>query len=444
MSISYLSDTETPLVAATVDGSVDFKGRPVYRASSGGWRSARFIIGVEMAERFAYYGIQSNLVTYLTGPLGQSTATAAENVNLWLGMAMLLPLLGAFVADSFLGRYRTIIIASVIYCLGLGLLTLSAMLPSVSPVGCQNTNEITSCGHKPCVQAFGADQFDGKDPLESKLKSSFFNWCKTYRCSIKGNERSPFLRIGKVFVVAVRNWRQILVFLTAACVGTGLVDFISYVTFAIGQGEHKPCVQAVCPDQFGGQDPDPEELMCLLFPLGIGGKLHLLLWLLKFERKLMLKYSESRAGFNIPAASLKSFITLAIVLTVPIYDCFSVPKARAFTGKPAGITMLQRSKLGRFYNSNECVLVDSSICLGCIFGVGSFLSSFLISVIEKATGGDGHESWFAANNLNRARPNYLYWLLAGLSAAGLVSYLYFAKSYIYNNRTSSNQNCQTV
>lgn len=109
---------EAPLLAEEqVEGMVDWEGRKARRWSSGGWRSAAFIIGVEIAERFVFYGISCNLITYLTGPLGQSTATAAINVNAWSGTAMMTPLIGAFVADSYLGRYRTILYSSLLYVL---------------------------------------------------------------------------------------------------------------------------------------------------------------------------------------------------------------------------------------------------------------------------------------------------------------------------------------
>lgn len=72
---------------------------------------------MEVAERFAYYGLAGNLIMYLTNELHLPTATAAKNVNMWIGLSSLFPILGAIVADSYLGRFKTIIYSTCIYFL---------------------------------------------------------------------------------------------------------------------------------------------------------------------------------------------------------------------------------------------------------------------------------------------------------------------------------------
>lgn len=70
---------------------------------------------VEMAERFAYYGVSGNLMSYLNNVLGMPISTAAKNVNVWHGVSAIFPLLGAFLADSYIGRFNTILFSSIIY-----------------------------------------------------------------------------------------------------------------------------------------------------------------------------------------------------------------------------------------------------------------------------------------------------------------------------------------
>ncbi|KAI3841959.1 hypothetical protein MKX03_032632 [Papaver bracteatum] len=86
-----------------------------YMRIVGGWRPAKVILTAETLETIAIYGVASNLMTYLTGPLHQSTATAAININVWSAVVWVLPLVGAFVADTYLGRFRKIKISSFIY-----------------------------------------------------------------------------------------------------------------------------------------------------------------------------------------------------------------------------------------------------------------------------------------------------------------------------------------
>lgn len=71
----------------------------------------------EVLERFAYYGIASNLVTYLTSVLHQGTVESTTNVFNWEGSTWVTPLLGAFIADAYLGRFATLVWFDVPYLL---------------------------------------------------------------------------------------------------------------------------------------------------------------------------------------------------------------------------------------------------------------------------------------------------------------------------------------
>ncbi|KAJ6702458.1 PROTEIN NRT1/ PTR FAMILY 5.4 [Salix koriyanagi] len=113
------------------------------KPSKGGWNAAIFIIFVEVALRFSYYGLAGNLITYLTNDLHQSTSTAIKNINTWVGVSAIFPIFGAIVADSLLGRFKTILLSTTIYFIGMALLD---------------------------------HQFDEEKPEEKAAKSSFFNW----------------------------------------------------------------------------------------------------------------------------------------------------------------------------------------------------------------------------------------------------------------------------
>ncbi|XP_028761451.1 protein NRT1/ PTR FAMILY 3.1-like isoform X2 [Neltuma alba] len=122
--------------------------------------------------------------------------SASNTLTNFSGTSSFTPLIGAFIADSFAGRFWTIIIASLIYQLGLISATVSAVLPSLRPppcptqVNCKEASlsqlwvlyasllltSIGSGGIRPCVVPFSADQFDMSRKAVASRKWNLFNW----------------------------------------------------------------------------------------------------------------------------------------------------------------------------------------------------------------------------------------------------------------------------
>uniref|UniRef100_H2Y7V3 Solute carrier family 15 member 2 n=1 Tax=Ciona savignyi TaxID=51511 RepID=H2Y7V3_CIOSA len=137
-----------------------------------------FILGNEFCERYSYYGMRTILVLYLKYYLHWDEDTATAVYHAFTVLAYLFPIMGAILADSWWGKYNTILWLSVVYALGMILNTLGA----IGTLGDLTVHAVLSSmgllviafgtgGIKPCVSAFGGDQFD--DDQENYRKSFF-------------------------------------------------------------------------------------------------------------------------------------------------------------------------------------------------------------------------------------------------------------------------------
>jgi proton-dependent oligopeptide transporter, POT family len=149
-----------------------------------------FIIGNEAAERFSYYGMKTILVVFMmkhllsaTGePAGMKETESREWMHLFVASAYFFPIIGGLVADAFLGKYRTILLLSVVYCLGHLCLALMDMpgwflQATLEPRGWLLAGlgliAVGAGGIKPCVSAHVGDQFSHSN---RHLLERVFGW----------------------------------------------------------------------------------------------------------------------------------------------------------------------------------------------------------------------------------------------------------------------------
>ena len=147
-----------------------------------------YIVGNEAAERFSFYGMKAILTVYMTeymvdasGALDvMSKADAKYWFHMFVASAYIFPVIGALIADSVLGKYRTILYLSIIYCFGHLVLSIGDL--PISPGGSGPylavgliLIAIGTGAIKPCVTAHVGDQFGPKNQhLLQKVYDLFY------------------------------------------------------------------------------------------------------------------------------------------------------------------------------------------------------------------------------------------------------------------------------
>ena len=140
----------------------------------------KYIVGNEACERFSFYGMRSILTLYMTGVLAMSQGAAVTVCHLFNACIYVLPLLGAWLADRFLGRYRMILWVSLFYCLGHGVLATADLTESLEArryilFAGLFIIALGAGGIKPCVSAFVGDQVEeGQSKTMTRIYAAFY------------------------------------------------------------------------------------------------------------------------------------------------------------------------------------------------------------------------------------------------------------------------------
>lgn len=198
-------------------------------------------------------------------------------------------------------------------------------------------------------------------------------------------------------------------------------------------------------------------------------------------------------SFKIPPASLQAIPYMILIFAVPLYDTFFVPFARKFTGHQSGITPLQRIGTGLFLATFSMVAAavmeqkrrDQAVNSGkiisifwitpqflifgvsemltavglieffykqslkgmqafltaityCSYSFGFYLSSILVSLVNKITSGSSDNGWLSDNDLNKDRLDLFYWMLAVLSFLNFLNFLFWSRWYANSPTSQSN------
>ncbi|XP_010153334.1 PREDICTED: solute carrier family 15 member 1-like [Eurypyga helias] len=237
------------MAAASLCAKSDSKGKSVSIPSCFGYPlSIFFIIINEFCERFSYYGMRAVLVLYFKYFLQWDDNLATAIYHTFVALCYLTPILGALIADSWLGKFKTIVSLSIVYTIGQAVMSVSSVndLTDHNHDGSPDNLSVHIAlsmiglilialgtgGIKPCVSAFGGDQFEDD---QEKQRTRFFSifYLSINAGSLLSTIITPILRAQECGIHSKQRCYPLAFGVPAALMA------ISLVVFIIGSGMYK-------------------------------------------------------------------------------------------------------------------------------------------------------------------------------------------------------------
>ncbi|XP_010285496.1 PREDICTED: solute carrier family 15 member 1-like, partial [Phaethon lepturus] len=219
------------------------KGKSVSIPSCFGYPLSIFFIVInEFCERFSYYGMRAVLVLYFKYFLQWDDNLSTAIYHTFVALCYLTPILGALIADSWLGKFKTIVSLSIVYTIGQVIMSVSSIndLTDHNQDGSPDNVSVHIAlsmiglilialgtgGIKPCVAAFGGDQFEDD---QEKQRTRFFSifYLSINAGSLLSTIITPILRAQECGIHSKQRCYPLAFGVPAALMAVALVVFIT-------------------------------------------------------------------------------------------------------------------------------------------------------------------------------------------------------------------------
>ncbi|XWS71781.1 hypothetical protein CRYUN_Cryun03dG0168100 [Craigia yunnanensis] len=325
----------------------------------GGLITLFFIAGTLSGVMLSGFGWLANLIVYLVEEFNVESINATQISNVVHGCINLIPIVGAIIADSFLGTFSVVAISSFISSLGMILLTLTAKLGSLKPPPCETGSSLCQTPSKVQFAILYVSIAMASAGLAGTIFLAGHRFCR--RDKPRG---SPFTGLLRVVVAAVRKRKAVLSSRSEDYYhehdGTNKVmpatpkrsfRFLNRAALKTEGDIHSDGSIARPWKLCTLQQVEDLKTLIRLFPIWSSGIFLTTPIAIQSSITVIQALSMDRhlgSNFKIPAASIIVVVLISASIFIALFDRFLFPTWQKLIGRP--LTPLQRIGVGHVIN----------------------------------------------------------------------------------------------